>query len=62
MKRKYRHKSWFYYAVECDYCMKVIKRLPCVCVEIKMQRGDVGDFAYFHKSCYKKQLKNDVKL
>lgn len=59
MKRKYNHSEHFDFAVTCNYCMRTIMRLPCMCVGIKTQRHDVGDWAYFHYSCYKKQLKED---
>lgn len=53
--REYNHKQHFNYMVECDWCMKPIIKMPCVCVATK----DAGEWAYFHKGCYKKQLKED---
>lgn len=55
MVRKYDHQYHFDSAIECEWCLKTIKRLPCICVQV----DDVGDYAYFHYSCYTKQLKKD---
>lgn len=57
--RKYNHERHFNYMVECDWCMKSIIKMPCICVAVKNTIDDVGDWAYFHPSCYKKQLKKD---
>ena len=57
---KYNHLTVGNFGLDCDYCGKEIKQLPCkmVCVKSGLL-DDVRDWAYFHNSCYKKQLKKE---
>lgn len=49
-KRNYHLETEANFGLDCEYCRKGIRRLPCkmICVE------DAEDWVYFHQSCYKK--------
>jgi hypothetical protein len=57
MARKYDHSQMAHFGLNCNYCGKVIKTLPCPMCPV----NDIEDWVYFHWRCYKKQLKHEIK-
>ncbi len=57
-KRQYNFDEKAYFGLNCHYCGKQIKRIPCIMIPV----NDNEEWVYFHNSCYKKFEKQESKL